>query len=156
MTAEKYTQDLTVVMDPRVKAPVADLQRQFDLSQQVYEDLHLLNQLAEKVAAARVELKARHNATVEDAAKVAEVLKALDQLEGEEGGGRRRRGPHIENISGVRGSLLQVLGTLQEVDRAPTEPAVQAVAQVHQSTIKVQAGWQSIADQNLAPLKGGQ
>ena len=101
-------------------------------------------------------MKARHNATIEDAAKVAEVLKALDQLEGAAGGGRRRRGPHLETISGVRGSLLQVLGTLQEVDRAPTEPAAQAVAQVHQSTMKVQAGWQSIADQNLAPLKGGQ
>ena len=36
---QKYTQPLTVQMDPRVKTPVADLQKQFDLSQQVYQEL---------------------------------------------------------------------------------------------------------------------
>ena len=36
---QKYEQTLNVQMDPRVKTPPADLQKQFDLSQQLYQDL---------------------------------------------------------------------------------------------------------------------
>ena len=54
---QKYTQPLTVQMDPRVKTPVADLQKQFDLSQQVYQDLLALQPVIEKVTAARAQLK---------------------------------------------------------------------------------------------------
>jgi hypothetical protein len=151
----KYTQPLTVVMDPRVKTSTADLQRQFELSQQVYSDLQALRALNDKVEAAKAQLKTRHNATLEDAAKVAEVLKALEMLQGAETG-RRRRGPRMENIGGVRGTLLGTLGTLQEADAAPSQPVVDSVTKARQSMANVQAGWEAIANQKLAPLNPAQ
>ena len=37
MDGENFTEPLTVKMDPRVKTPIADLKRQFDLAMEVVE-----------------------------------------------------------------------------------------------------------------------
>src|SRR5208337_1960214 len=102
---QKYTQPLTVQMDPRVKTPVGDLQRQFDLSQQMYQDLLELQSVIHRATAARARLKTmRQKARSADSARIDEARKSLESLEG--GGGRRRRGPQPE---GVRTSLLELL-----------------------------------------------
>src|SRR5271166_6235520 len=108
----RYTVVLTVIgqtwkkpleerMDPRVTASTADLQKQFDLSQRVYQDLLALQAVIEKVTAARSQLKSmREKASGADAARIDEAGKELEALEG--GSGRRRRGPQPENLTGVR------------------------------------------------------
>ena len=44
-------------MDPRVKTSLADLQKQFDLSSQVYDDLQKLQAIAVKLPEIRTQLK---------------------------------------------------------------------------------------------------
>ena len=39
LNGQRYTQPLTIEMDPRVKTSIADLQKQFELSKQIYDDL---------------------------------------------------------------------------------------------------------------------
>jgi photosystem II stability/assembly factor-like uncharacterized protein len=150
---QKYIQPLTVQMDPRVKTPVADLQKQFDLSQQVYQDLLALQPVIEKVTAARAQLKSmREKASSADAAKIDEASKELESLEG--GEGRRRWGNRPpENLTGVRTSLLEMLTTLQEVDAAPTTQATAAVPKLHESTTSLLQQWQELETKQLAPLK---
>jgi len=148
---QKYTQPLTVQMDPRVKTPIADLQKQFDLSQQVYQDLLALQPMIEKVTAARAQLKSmREKATAADAARIDEASKELQSLEG--GESRRRRGPQAENLTGVRTSLLEMLTVLQEVDAAPTTQASAAVPKLHESAASLLEQWHEVETKQLAPL----
>ena len=149
---QKYTQPLTVEMDPRVKTPAADLEKQFDLSQQVYQDLLTLQPAIEKVTSARAQLKTmREKASGADAAKIDEAAKELESLEG--GEGRRRRGPQPENLTGVRASLLEMLNTLQEVDAAPTTQAAAAVPKLHASAVSLIERWHEVESKQLRPLK---
>ncbi len=149
---QKYIQPLTVQMDPRVKTPVADLQKQFDLSQQVYQDLLALQPVIDKVTAARARLKSmREKASSADAAKIDEASKELESLEG---GERRRRWGNQppENLTGVRTSLLEMLTILQEVDAAPTTQATAAVPKLHESTTSLLQQWNELETKQLAPL----
>ncbi len=153
VNGQKYTQPLTVQMDPRVKTPVADLQKQFDLSQQVYQELLRLQPVIEKAASAQKQLKAmREKASAADAAKIDAVSKELDALEGGEGR-PRRRGAKTETLSGVRSSLLELLGVFQDVDVAPTTQATQAVPKLSQSTSSLIEQWHEMETKELAPLK---
>ena len=92
---QKYTQPLTVQMDPRVKTPVADLQKQFDLSQQVYQDLLALQPVIEKVTAARARTQghAREGQVPPMPRRWTRPSKELESLEGGEG----RRGGAASN-----------------------------------------------------------
>ncbi|MGA2904553.1 MAG: glycoside hydrolase [Candidatus Korobacteraceae bacterium] len=149
---QKYSQPLTVEMDPRVKTSVADLQKQFETSSQVYADLLALQPVVDKAAAARAQLKAmREKASGAEAAKLDQVGKKLDSVAG--GERRRRRGPHTESLAGTRDSLLQLLTMLQEVDLAPTTQAAQAVPKLHQSATALMQQWNQFEAVELAPLK---
>ena len=151
VNGQQCKQPLTVKMDPRVNASMADLQKQFDLSQQVYQDLLALQPVIERVTAVRAQLKTRREkASGEEAAKIDEASKELDALEG--GASRRRRGPQPENLMGVRTSLLEMLTLLQEVDAAPTTQATAAVPKLHESVASLVAQWQEVQEKFLGPL----
>ncbi len=150
---QKYTQPLTVEMDPRVKTSMADLQQQFELSNQVYQDLLAVQGAMDKAVAAGEQLKSmREKASGADAAKLDELSGKLQALEGGEGR-RRRRGRHTETLSGVRGSLLDLLNTLQGADVAPTTQAALAMPKLHQSAAVVLQQWQQFESGELAPPK---
>jgi len=142
---QRYTQSLTIEMDPRVKTSTAELQQQFDLSKQVYDDLLVLQPVIDKAAATLTNLKAmREKATGPQAANIDDAIQELESLEGGEGR-RSRRGPQTETLSGVRTSLTEMFSVLQDADVAPTTQAVQAVPNLHQSTTAVVQRWQNFA-----------
>jgi hypothetical protein len=130
-----------------------DLQKQFDLSNQLYEDLMALQPVMEKAADAREKLKEmQKTATGAELEKLQATSKELAAIEGG-GGRRRRRGAQPENLTGVHDQLLQVFGMLQEVDVAPTMQAAAAVPKVDQSTKTVIQQWKEFQKESLAPLK---
>jgi photosystem II stability/assembly factor-like uncharacterized protein len=149
---QRYTQPLTIEMDPRVKTSTADLQKQFELSKQLYDDLLVLQPVVDKAASALTRLKSmREKASGPKANQIDAAIQELQSLQGT--GGRRRRGPQTDSLSGVRGSLMELLWALQEVDAAPTMQAMQAVPKVHQSATSLVERWQQSVSQQLAPLK---
>jgi hypothetical protein len=149
---QRYTQPLTIEMDPRVKTSAAELQQQFDLSKQIYGDLLVLQPVVEKAAATLVKLKAaRKNSTGSEATKIDDAIQELESLEGGEGR-RRRRGPQTETLSGVRTSLMEMFSVLQDVDAAPTTQAAQAVPKLHESTTAVVQRWQDFASKQLPSI----
>ncbi len=132
---KKYTRDLTITMDPRVKTPMAGLQQQFDLSHQVYEDILLLQPINEQVEHLRAQLKAQKakSPSPADAAKLDAFSQKLDAFAGAEG--RRRRGnQQAATLSSVRGSLMEMFSVLQDVDATPTDQVAQAIPVLHNST----------------------
>ncbi len=150
--AQRYTQPLTVEMDPRVKASIADLQKQFELSKQIYDDLLALQPVTEKSAAALTKLKSmREKASGSEATRIDAAIQQLQWLEGT--GGRRRRGAQADTLSGVHASLMEMLSVLQDVDAAPTTQASQAVPKLSQSTASMVQRWQEFESKQLAPLQ---
>ncbi|MFI5118240.1 MAG: glycoside hydrolase, partial [Terriglobales bacterium] len=149
---QRYTQPLTIAMDPRVKTSAADLQKQFELSKQIYDDLVVLQPVVDKAASALTKLKSmREKETGPGAARIDAAIQELQSLQGT--GGRRRRGAQTESLSGVRGSLMELLSVLQEVDAAPTMQVTQAVPKLDQSATSLMQRWQQFASKQLAPLK---
>ena len=149
---QKYTQSLTVEMDPRVKTSLAGLQKQFGLSYRVYEDLLRLEPVVEAAQAAQTRVNsAREKATGVEAAKLDEVSKQLQAVVGGEGR-RRRRGQQEQNLTGVRTSLMQLLNILQEADLAPASQAAEQVPKLHQATTAVIEEWSCFQSGQLAPL----
>ena len=148
----KYIQSLTVEMDPRVKTSIADLQKQFDLSNQIYEDLKSVQPLVDKAAAAKDQLKAmREKATGTKAAKLDDAMKELAAVSGG-GRRRRRRAPQEENLSSVQSQLQQIFTALQEVDAAPTTQVSDVVPKLNQSTQAVIQQWNELMKEDLVPL----
>ena len=149
----KYGVPFTIAMDPRVTTSQEDLQKQFDASWVVYEDLLALQPVVEKADAARAQLKAlRAKATGAETAKLDELSQKLDAVAG--GERRRRRGPHTESLTGTRDSLLQLLTTLQEVDAAPTTQAAEAVPKLHETTSTVIENWKEFETEELGKIGG--
>ena len=149
---KKYTQDLTIAMDPRVKTPGADLQQQFNLSQQVYENILALQPISDQVEQLRAQIKAQREKSPADAAKLDAFSQKLDAFAG--AGGRRRRGTQqAPTLSSVRGSLFEMFSVLQDVDVAPTPQAAKAVPVLTQSTQNLQKQWEEIQKTDLPQLK---
>jgi len=148
---QKYTQPLTVEMDPRVKTAPGDLQKQFELSYRVYQDLLELQPVVERAEAAQAKLKsAREKASGAEAEKLDALSKQLVALEG--GQFRRRRGQQAANLTGVRSSLLQLMNMLQEADRAPTNQIAEQVSIVHPNVTTVIQNWSEFESSQLKPL----
>jgi photosystem II stability/assembly factor-like uncharacterized protein len=151
---KKYTRDLTITMDPRVKTPMTGLQQQFDLSHQVYEDILLLQPINEQVEHLRAQLKAQKakSPAPADAAKLDAFSQKLDAFAGAEG--RRRRGnQQAATLSSVRGSLMEMFSVLQDVDAAPTDQVAQAIPVLHNSTQTVLKQWAEFQKTELPQLK---
>ncbi len=151
---KQYKQDFTIQMDPRVKTPVTDLQQQFNLSQQVYQDLLVLQPINDQVEKLRAQIKAQRAKSQSDAdkAKLDAFTQKLDALAG--AGGRRRRGTQqAATLSSVRGSLFEMFSVLQDADAAPTPQATQAVPVLHNSTQELVKQWEEIQKTDLPQMK---
>ncbi|HEY4959795.1 MAG TPA: glycoside hydrolase [Terriglobales bacterium] len=152
---QKFTRELTIEMDPRVKTPLAGLQQQFDLSHQVYENILALQPINDQVEQLRAQLKAQRAKSLSpaDAAKIDAFSQKLDAFAGS-GGGRRRRGSQqAPTLSSVRGSLLELFSVLQDVDATPTNQAAQAIPVLHNSTEALVKQWAEIQQTDLPHLK---
>jgi photosystem II stability/assembly factor-like uncharacterized protein len=149
---QKYTQPLTVEMDPRVKTSLANLENQFDVSKQVYEDLVALQPVVEQAEAARAQLKAmRGKASGAEATRLDEAGKKLDALAGNEREWWRE--PNTESLTGTRDLLMESLTMLQEADEAPTTQMSDAAPKLHHATTSLIEQWKQFAATELGPLK---
>ena len=150
--SQKYTQDLTLAMDPRIKTPAAGLQEQFDLSQQVYHLLQALQPINDQVDQLRAQVKAQREKTPSDAAKLDAFSQKLDAFAG--AGGRRRRGnQQAPTLGSVRGSLFEVFSVLQDADVTPTPNAVQAVKTLTPNAANLQKQWEEFQKTEVPQLK---
>lgn len=151
---KSYSQPLKITMDPRVKTPPADLQQQFQLSKQLYDHALKLSFAINQATALRAQLKDRreHAGTGPSAEAIDAFSKKLEAVAGE-GGGRRGRGaPQTESLASVRGSLLTLMGILQEADVAPTSQAVTTIAETEKKVPTALQTWQNFLQQEVPAL----
>ena len=150
---KRYTRDLTVVMDPRVKTSTADLQKQFDVSRHVYEQLLQVQPAVDQATKLRDQLKAESEKSkgTPQAEKVNALSEKLNGLLG--AGGRFRRGPQTETLNSVQGSLFMLLYTMQETDAAPTPVQMNALPALEKSAAAVLQRWKEMQTNDVPQLK---
>jgi photosystem II stability/assembly factor-like uncharacterized protein len=150
---KKYTRDLTVMMDPRVKTPLAGLQKQFEVSNQVYQQLLVVQPALDEATQLREQLKMqREKANAAQAAKVDALNQKLNDLLGAEGK-RRRRGQSAETLAGAQAALFELLMTMQNADVAPTPVQSGAVPELQKSASALVDRWKAMQTSDVPQLK---
>jgi hypothetical protein len=115
------TAQLKVVMDPRVKTPPSDLEQQFTLARQMYDDVMKATAAMHEISVLREQLKARIGQPVVGQAGPT-IESKLDAIAGPEHGGRGfGRGPAgPATLGSVRMQLARLMHSIQSADEAPT------------------------------------
>jgi photosystem II stability/assembly factor-like uncharacterized protein len=154
VNGKSYAQPLKITMDPRVKTPNADLRQQFQYSKQAYDNALKLSLAMNQATALRAQLKDRKQQAGQSAAGEAidAFSKKLDAVAGE-GGGRRGRGaPQPDSLGSVRGTLLTLMGILQDADVAPTTQTVATISEIEKKVPTVLQSWQAFQQQDIPAL----
>jgi photosystem II stability/assembly factor-like uncharacterized protein len=151
--SETLTAPLTVVMDPRVKTPKADLDAQFALSKTMYDDMMKATKALHEIAVLRDQMKA---GTVKVPATEGDALEAkLEAIGGREageggrggggGGGRGGGGAAAPaTLGSVRTALARFEHTVQEADQAPTTAQVEAVQTTEAPLADLLQKWEQV------------
>jgi photosystem II stability/assembly factor-like uncharacterized protein len=149
---QKYERDLTLMMDPRVKTPLAGLQKQFDVSNQIYTQLLQVQPALDQATALREQLKVqKEKAAPANAARIDALNQKLNELLGE--GRRRRRGAAPETLSGAQSALFELLYTIQTVDLPPTPVQIEAVPPLLKSSQTLVERWKTMQANDVPQLK---
>ncbi len=145
-----YTQPLRVRMDPRVKTSNADLQRQFQLSWQMYTGLQEARATTDQLAAVRRQLVGRRAVAKGDA--IGAIEKLDQELQALAGTPQRRFGPPDPSptFANLEGQMARILALLQESDAAPTPALVQAAADAERFGTQLKDRWHALRARDLS------
>jgi hypothetical protein len=120
-----YQQSFTIKMDPRIKTPGGDIQRQHDLSVMVYNDrLQIMNAVKE-INDVRRKIKERlpdAKGTAITDLNMCDTLAASFII--------NQQGSAQQSFGSLNGSLTSVFNVLQESDMPPTSQAIAAANNV--------------------------
>ena len=168
---KSYTEPVTVVMDPRVKTPAADLKLSDSLSLALYDASAAAPATARIVRATRAQLLERKAKASGDLASTIDALaKQLDEIAGAEaaggrggrgggggGGGGRAGGagaaaPAGETLASVGGQFLGIMNVFQGADASPTTQAVTAANDKLKSYATIIAKWAKVMKTDIPAL----
>ena len=144
-----FTQPLTVVMDPRVKASAADLQEQFDLSWRLYQLRLKLAPIGEKfdeIAEQLTKLKAR----AAERPDVTQKLEAFVQTLMKFGPPHPRPGAPPSFF--VLDSTTHLFDDIQGADAAPTAATKAAAADLETKVGPIMEAWRKLLESDVPAL----
>ncbi|HEY0459795.1 MAG TPA: hypothetical protein VGC97_11725 [Pyrinomonadaceae bacterium] len=142
-----YTQPLTVKIDPRVTATVGDLQKQFDLSKQLYDAwlrLEPVNAELEELSKQLPEIKKRAGQTPL-AVRIDDLEKKLAELSG----APNRRPLNLSLL----GNLQTLFDRIQETDAAPVPNTEAAAGQLIIDAKSTIERWEIIEKQDIPAIR---
>lgn len=121
VNGETFSQPLTVKMDPRIKTPLADLQKQHDMSLSCYENKKLLADKLTNTASLHAQIqKLLANATGTLSSALTEMDKKISELENAPGNSREK------GFNNIRNAFSSIFNILQDTEMPPTTQTVQA------------------------------
>lgn len=137
---QSQTQTLTVKMDPRVKTDSAGLEQQFKLSLEAYRGMQQTADTIEEIRKFREQNKA--NAELEKkAAAIAGEGRGDASSPGLPGGTIDVREPNLTRLNNGFSALLE---HLQSADAAPTQPMIDAAAELQKVLAKLLGDWNQL------------
>jgi photosystem II stability/assembly factor-like uncharacterized protein len=146
---KNFSQPLTLKIDPRVKTSPKDLQTQFDLSKQLYDNRARLEQINQKVgklsqALIKAAEKAKTNAAGASINRLDEKLQELTKT---------RRSANSPRLSfGVLERIENLFVILQQADAAPTVQTAALVRAVNAEAENDINVWRIIENEDLPAL----
>jgi photosystem II stability/assembly factor-like uncharacterized protein len=155
---KSYTQPLTVKMDPRVKTPAADLEKQSVISMQCYEGLQQIRAARAQIRQLRDQLKkARERAGEED---LRTALAAFDRkvtdLEGNlvprGRPGMTRNEDAPPTLGRLSGELSAVMNLVQGADMTPTTQAIVAFDTSTKALAELMTRWTDLKTKELQSI----
>jgi photosystem II stability/assembly factor-like uncharacterized protein len=126
------TAPMTVVMDPRVQTPLADLQKQFDISKEMYDEMLSATTAIHEATVLRDQMKADNykgpgGASADLESKLEKIIGVERGEERGGGGGRRGGGPAGPPTLGtLRSQLARLEHEVQAADVSPTTTQAEA------------------------------
>jgi photosystem II stability/assembly factor-like uncharacterized protein len=155
VSGRTYTQRLTIQMDPRVKASIAELERQFQLESKITEAMHRDFVALIEVRKLRARLRDLKQTRSQSVPSSVEALdqKAAD-LEGTAGGygATFLTTPGGRGLARLNGGLANLLAAVDSADAAPTTQKVTTFAQVEQALEEQLGRWSQLRKTDLAAL----
>ncbi|HEY4818640.1 MAG TPA: hypothetical protein VIH67_14515 [Candidatus Acidoferrum sp.] len=151
-----YSQPLTVLMDPRIKASEADLRKQFEVEDGIVKGMNETYKALQQVRSLRPQV-------IDRAGKVkgaiADSLNALDkqaaELEGTSQGaffGVPPSGKQPENLSTLNQHFGQLLNVVDSADAAPTTQASFVYLELEEALGKLLAQWKKVRESDLLSI----
>ncbi|MCW3088030.1 MAG: glycosyl hydrolase repeat-containing protein [Sediminibacterium sp.] len=139
VNGKKYSQPMTVKMDPRVKTSLADLQKQHALSMRCYEGRETAKKLLSEAGVFHTDLT---NAIAKGGSSVGTLTSLEQQLATFEGASRGRgAAAQAANFGSIQAAYTGLLGILHETDMPPTTQTIAGVAQTDTQLKELQAKW---------------
>jgi len=156
VNGKKYSQPLMVQMDPRVKASTADLEEQFKLSKELYDEWVALAGISESASSIRKQLLDFRPRVPEGDVKTRldALSETLQQLVGAGGGGPGGFGAAGSRLS-IASATLRIrtlFNIIEGIDAAPTQAVITAVPDVIKDSRTLQANWETIKSQEIPAL----
>jgi len=145
----RYTQPLSVSMDPRVQTPEAAVRQQFDASMQAYHEA-----IAASAALAQVRDLEKRIAARKSSPELTSYRKQLQKLSGPTATSPFafffHHGP--PTLGSIGGALQMLMGRMQGADRAPTAADLEALEQISSEYKSLMARWKQLEGQPFAEL----
>jgi hypothetical protein len=151
------TQPLIVKMDPRIKTPLADLRKQFEMQSGSVEGMKESFEALSQVQSVRTQLKGR----IANAGKgaLADAIAALDKQAAELEGAAQSNffglppgAKQPENFSGLNQHFGGILAVADSADAAPTTQAAAVYKDLEEALQNLVARWTKIRQQDIPAL----
>jgi photosystem II stability/assembly factor-like uncharacterized protein len=128
VAGKSQSEPFKIVMDPRVKTSMADLETQFNLSKAIYDDALRATTALHEITVLREQLQARGAAPAPDSleSKLTKIAGGRDAAGGRGGGGGRGGFGGPANLTTLRLQLARMEHTVQSADLPPTTAQIEA------------------------------
>jgi hypothetical protein len=150
-----FSQRLKIVMDPRVKTPMPDLEQQFTVARSIYDDLIQSSEALHEITSVREQLKARASQAPLVAAD-ASITAKIDAIAGRVGhggfGGGRAAAAGPPTLTSARMELARLEHEIESADAAPTTAQVDAYHVTAQPLSGLLDQWQKLKQTDLKAL----
>jgi hypothetical protein len=157
VNGKRYTQPLTVRMDPRVKTPVTELREQFAAATRLTGLLRQDHDALTEITSLRRQLRAARDRGDSSVAGAIAVLDAkLAALEGGGGGGRGggRGSAGGASFGALNGELGVLYGIVEGADVAPTSQALGAIGDREKALASLLSTWKELREKDVPAVSG--
>lgn len=155
---QSHTQPLRLVIDPRIKTPLEELRKQFEMQAAAVEGMNNSYESLEQVQSVRSQLADLAPKTKANA-KLSEAVTALDKQCASLAGatetsfyGLPPSGRKPENFSTLNQHFATILAVADSADAAPTTQAQTALQQILEDETPVRAQWTALRDRDIPNL----
>jgi photosystem II stability/assembly factor-like uncharacterized protein len=151
-----WSEQLKVVMDPRVKTPMAELEEQFTVSKAIYDDALRATAALHEITVLREQLSAKSAqppvAAAGDSLESKLTKIAGGRGEGVRGGGGRGGPTGPPNLTTLRLQLARMEHTIQSADIAPTTAQVEGYDGVKKPLADLIEQWNALKASDVKSL----